>query len=263
MRPSQASTYCLCASETLNGFAADLIPRRFLKSGAFVCERREAMNGIHDMGGLHNFGSVVVETDEPVFHHRWEARVFGMVQTLPGNNIDAGRHSLERLDPVAYLVHGYYGRWLAALEQGLLDLGSLAPDEIEVRIRQAGGDGQHGASAKRRDTPQTPAWTPPPARSYVRQVDREPAFHEGQAVRTRNHQPAGHTRLPAYARCRRGTIARVHSAMVYPDDHAHGRGENPQHVYSVRFNGNELWGTSAEPGTAVYLDLFEPYLEPL
>jgi len=51
--------------------------------------------------------------------------------------------------------------------------------------------------------------------------------------------------------------------MVYPDDHAHGRGENPQYRYTVRFDGRELWGGAAEPGTVVLLDLFEPYLEPV
>ena len=71
----------------------------------------------------------------------------------------------------------------------------------------------------------------------------------------------GHTRLAAYARSKRGTIVHRHAAMVYPDDHAHGRGENPQYLYTVRFDGSELWGDAAEPGTVVLLDLFEPYLE--
>jgi nitrile hydratase len=210
------------------------------------------MNGLHDMGGFHGFGPVEVERDEPVFHTRWEGRVFGIVQSLPGGNIDAGRHSLERLDPVSYLRHGYYGRWLAALERTLLALGVLAPGEIEARI----------------DSPRAPARSParrarvpPPATDYARSVDRAPRFRQGQAVRTRNHQPAGHTRLPAYARCRHGTIERVHAAMVYPDDHAAGRGENPQYLYTVRFDGRELWGATAEPATVIHLDLFEPYLE--
>src|SRR5204863_402815 len=95
-----------------------------------------AMNGIHDMGGMHGFGDVVVEIDEPVFHERWEARVFGMIQSLGGGNIDAGRHSIERLDPVAYLRNGYYGRWLAAFERGLMHAGVLTDKEIEERMKQ-------------------------------------------------------------------------------------------------------------------------------
>jgi nitrile hydratase len=51
--------------------------------------------------------------------------------------------------------------------------------------------------------------------------------------------------------------------MVFPDDHAHGRGENPQYLYSVRFAAAELWGDAAEPAAAVHLDLFESYLEPV
>ena len=211
------------------------------------------MNGIHDMGGLHGFGSVEIEPGEPVFHERWEARVFGIVTSLPSGNLDAGRHGLERLDPVSYLQNGYYGRWLAALERGLLAGGVLGAEEIEARMR---------APLRRAARPAAPHWKPSGRPSYARAVDRAPRFREGAAVRTRNHQPKGHTRLPAYARCRLGAIERVHAAMVYPDDHAHGRGENPQHLYTVRFAARELWGPEAEPDTAVYLDLFEPYLEP-
>ena len=83
----------------------------------------------------------------------------------------------------------------------------------------------------------------------------------GERVRTRNHQPRGHTRLPAYARARSGVVAIVHPAFVLPDTHAHGLGESPEYVYAVRFEGRELWGDAAEPGTAVVLDCFESYLE--
>jgi len=213
------------------------------------------MNGIHDMGGLHGFGAVTVEPDEPPFHEPWEARVFGMVQSLGGGNIDAGRHSIERLDPVAYLKDGYFGRWLAALERTLRDFGILAPGELEERMRQS-------------DRPLAPvrprgaaAWKPAP-RSYLRPLAAARAFALGQPVKTTDHQPSGHTRLPAYARRRRGAIVRLHPAMVFPDDHAHGRGENPQYLYTVGFAAAELWGDGAEPAAAVHLDLFESYLEP-
>jgi nitrile hydratase len=214
------------------------------------------MNGIHDMGGMHGFGAVVVEPNEPVFHTRWESRVFAMAQSLPGNNIDAGRHSLERLDPVAYLKDGYYGRWLAAMERTLAALGIVAPDAIEARIR-ARGRRRRAARARRGAGP---AWRPA-VRSYSRPVDAQPAFAPGQHVRTKNHQPAGHTRLPAYARARAGVVVRQHAAMVFADDNAHHRGENPQYVYTVRFDGSELWGDAAEPGACVHLDLFESYLQ--
>jgi nitrile hydratase len=211
------------------------------------------MNGIHDMGGMHGFGSVEVEPNEPVFHERWQGRVFGMVQALRGGNIDAGRHSLERLDPVAYLEHGYYGRWLAAFERGLVRLGIVAPGEMEARMKARRRRKPRAAAAR-------PAWAPV-ATNFAREVGTRPAFVVGDPVTARNHQPAGHTRLPAYVRCRTGIVARVHAAMVFPDDNAHGRGENPQYLYTVRFDGRELWGADAEAGTVVHIDLFESYLD--
>ena len=98
------------------------------------------MNGIHDMGGMHGFGRVEVEPDEPVFHARWEARVFGisaLASLRLGGSIDARRHGRERLDPVTYLANGYYGRWLARLERELLSHGALREGELDARA--AGG----------------------------------------------------------------------------------------------------------------------------
>jgi nitrile hydratase len=218
------------------------------------------VNGIHDMGGMHGFGPVEIEPDEPVFHERWEARVFGMSLLSGlrvGGNIDARRHGLERLDPVTYLRNGYYGRWLARLLATLREVGVLAPGELEARAA-----GEQVAAAALPPLPALPLPAPPPAHPFLRAVEREPAFRTGDRVRTRNHQPAGHTRLTAYARGRRGVVARVHPACIFPDTNAHFRGEHPQHVYAVRFEARELWGEGAEAGTCVHLDCFESYLEP-
>ena len=215
------------------------------------------MNGIHDMGGLHGFGRVELEPDEPVFHARWEARVFGMRilgMLRLATTIDARRHALERLDPVTYLANGYYGRWLASLERELREAGVLRPGELEARLA--------GGSARAAPLPALPARPAPPPHPFLREVDAAPVFAVGDRVRTRNHQPPGHTRLPAYARSRRGSVARVYPACVFPDTNAHGRGEHPQPVYAVRFAAHELWGESAEPGTFVHLDCFESYLDP-
>jgi nitrile hydratase len=215
------------------------------------------VNGIHDMGGMHGFGRVEIERDEPVFHGRWEARVFGMSLLAGrrlGGNIDARRHGLERLDPVTYLRNGYYGRWLARLEADLLERGVLAAGELEARAA--------GGRAAARALPPLPAPAPPPPHPFLRDTAREPLFRAGDPVRTRNLQPPGHTRLTAYARSRRGVVSRVHPACVLPDTNAHFQGEHPQHVYAVRFEARELWGESAEPGTCVHLDCFESYLEP-
>ncbi|MFU8813937.1 MAG: SH3-like domain-containing protein, partial [Pseudomonadales bacterium] len=68
---------------------------------------------------------------------------------------------------------------------------------------------------------------------------------------------------PAYARSKRGVVDAAHGGWVFPDSNAHGQGENPQHLYTVVFTGEELWGEESEPGVRVSLDLFESYLEPL
>ena len=39
------------------------------------------MNSIHDMGGMHGFGPIVVEDNEPVFHEDWEGRVYALALT--------------------------------------------------------------------------------------------------------------------------------------------------------------------------------------
>jgi nitrile hydratase len=193
------------------------------------------VNGIHDLGGMHGFGPVVVEPNEPVFHGAWEGRVLALASLALARriaNIDAFRHAIERLDPVEYLSAGYYGRWLGALERIVHEW------RARGETLDAGGPGT------------------------LRMVTETARFAPGNAVRTRNLQPTGHTRLPGYARGKRGTIARVHAGFVFPDTNAAGRGERPQWVYAVRFDAAELFGTGAEPNARVHLDLFESYLEP-
>jgi hypothetical protein len=79
-------------------------------------------------------------------------------------------------------------------------------------------------------------------------------------VRAKDVSPAGHTRLPGYIRGHAGVVEIIQPAAVLPDTHAHFRGENPQHVYSVRFESGELWGDDAEP-FALTIELFESYLD--
>jgi nitrile hydratase len=85
------------------------------------------------------------------------------------------------------------------------------------------------------------------------------AFAVGDRVRARNIHPTGHTRLPRYARGKTGEIAAVHGAHVFPDSSAHGRGDDPQWLYTVRFSACELWGKDSRD--LVHIDLWEPYLE--
>jgi nitrile hydratase len=94
-----------------------------------------------------------------------------------------------------------------------------------------------------------------------REVPGSPRFKAGQQVRARKINPIGHTRLPRYARGRLGTVLQDHGVFVFPDTAVHGRGENPQRVYTVRFMARELWGDDAHPRDSVSIDMWEDYLE--
>lgn len=221
------------------------------------------MDGIHDLGGRAGFGPVERDADEPAFHERWEARVFAMIGAAAAagayRNADQFRHAIERIRPDAYLCDGYYGRWLAGLETLLREAGIVQADELRARIAALGGDPTRPGGARPAEAPDRVAY-PPAGEGNRRSVAAAPAFAAGDRVRTASFGVPGHTRLPAYARGRRGTVTTWHGAWVFPDSNAHGRGEQPQHLYTVVFDGIDLWGAAAEPGTAVSLDLFEPYL---
>ena len=223
------------------------------------------MDGVHDLGGKQGFGPVHREVDEPVFHERWEAAVFGInvVAQTAGvvRNIDQFRHAIERIDPRAYLDHGYYGRWLGGLETLFVEAGVLTSAEVDARARQRGADADDLIAARPRADAGTVDYAPLAANAR-RELEAEPRFNVGERVRARSHGVPGHTRLPAYVRGRTGTIVAGHGGWIYPDSNAHGRGEAPEHLYTVAFSGTELWGEDAEPGVTLNIDLFEPYLEP-
>jgi nitrile hydratase subunit beta len=218
------------------------------------------MNGVHDMGGMHGFGPVLPEVGEPVFHARWEGRVLGMNRLMGAWrrwNIDSGRHSIERLPPADYLRFSYYEKWLEAMINRMLATGMITPEEL------ASG---HKAAGTALVSPPVTAETVPEivnaTLSYQRDAGANPRFAAGDRVRARNINPEGHTRLPRYARGRRGVIERDHGAHVFPDSNAHFAGEAPQTLYTVRFTAQELWGETANAADQVSLDLWEAYLEP-
>jgi nitrile hydratase len=220
------------------------------------------MNGVHDLGGMHGFGPIEREADEPLFHAAWEARVRAinaLTRERGYFNIDAFRYGIEQMAPAEYLRASYFERWLASAEYNLIQHGFLTSDELDARMeflrRHPGADPPPAAGATH--PPRAPAARPEPA-----SPPPAPRFAVGDAVVTRNVHPTGHTRLPRYARGKRGVIQLVHGAHTFPDTNAHGLGEQPHALYHVRFDGRELWGDSAEPREAVYLDLWERYLEP-
>jgi nitrile hydratase len=89
-----------------------------------------------------------------------------------------------------------------------------------------------------------------------------PRFRPGDRVRIRNINPTTHTRLPAYVRGKLGTVEQDYGVFVFPDTHAHGKGEKPQHCYSVRFAARELWGSEASDRDTLRVDLFDDYMDP-
>jgi nitrile hydratase beta subunit len=97
------------------------------------------MNGVHDLGGMHGFGPIDPEANEPVFHNDWERRVFGvMIATFGGGhyNVDQFRHAIERMGSVEYLSHSYYEHWLSSLETLLTERGAITKDELAARQKQ-------------------------------------------------------------------------------------------------------------------------------
>jgi nitrile hydratase subunit beta len=224
------------------------------------------LNGVHDLGGMQDFGKVVREDNEPVFHADWERVVYAISRAMTNAgicNIDESRHSLERMDPADYLSSSYYQRWLDGRSKLLLEKGVLSEEEIAERQRYFEAHPEAPASAIARP-PGHSAPPPMPANgeAYIRPANSAPAFAPGDAVVTRVTQPKGHTRLPRYARGKRGIVQLLHGTQVFPDTHAHGLGEQAQPLYSVRFDAAELWGDSAEPNQTVSIDLWESYLIP-
>lgn len=197
------------------------------------------MNGVHDMGGQHGHGPVVEEKDEPVFHHRWEGRVYALMRLARRAeifNLDEMRRAIESIPPAEYLADTYYERWLAALESLLAEKG--------VTRQKA-----------RRFSGKNP---PAPDGAVPRHV-------VGDRVRARNLNPRHHTRLPRYARGHAGVIEAVRPAAVLPDVNAHVAGPEDRRpfepVYTVVFDAHELWGEDGGERDRVGVDLWESYVE--
>jgi nitrile hydratase beta subunit len=216
------------------------------------------MNGIHDMGGMHGFGPVEPEPNEPVFHSDWEARTLALNRAMSyarAWNIDMSRAAIEMLAPDVYLTRSYYEKWLMRLEQLLLERGLVDADEM------AAGRSLRPGKPLPRTLAAADVGAALTRGSYTR-APRAPArFEVGARVRTRNINPVTHTRLPRYARGRVGTIECVRGCHVFPDSAATGKGDDPQWLYSLRFDGRELWGESCDPNLKVSIEAFEPYLE--
>ncbi len=206
------------------------------------------VDGVHDLGGMEDFGPVVVEPAEPVFHAPWEARVFGLggiltVQGLASTN--SVRHAIERMDPSRYLGSRYFEHWLTAFATLLVERGVLTREQLEARC-----EGPFPLSR----ASQAPPWTAA--------APGGPRFAVGERVRVAEMHRRGHTRCARYVRGKQGVVDRCDGAFALPDADVHGEDPPIEPTYSVRFECVELWGGEAEPGAVVSVGLWHSYLEP-
>jgi len=209
---------------------------------------------------MMGFGPVRPEPDEPVFHAPWEARALALTLAcgaLGEWTIDTSRHTRESIYPARYLSLSYYEIWIDALTTLLVRRGLVTEEELSAQRSLRASRPPRRPALKSADVSAVLARGGPcdrPAAAAAR-------FAPGDRVRTRLLNPAGHTRLPRYARGKAGVIERVQGCFVFPDSSAHDGGDAPQWVYNVVFTGRELWGEDADPGLTVALDCWDSYLE--
>jgi nitrile hydratase subunit beta len=216
------------------------------------------MNGAHDLGGMQGFGKVLPEAGEPVFHAAWEGRVLGITRSVlytRACNIDKFRYSQERVPAHEYLSVSYYHRWLLGITRSALEAGLVEADELEA------GHALHPAKPVERTLQAGDLHAAYKRAPFGRTTTTPARFKPGDRVRTVNIHPAGHTRLPRYARDKEGCVESVRGCHVFPDSSAAGNGEHAQWLYTVAFTGRELWGEHAEATLTVSIDAFEPYLQ--
>jgi nitrile hydratase beta subunit len=210
-----------------------------------------------DLGGEAGFGPVVPEPEGELFHADWEPRVLALTLAMGATgswNIDTSRAARETLPD--YRDLSYYEIWFAALQKLLEERGLVLADELAAsralhptlplqRVLQAGNVAKVLATGLSTERPATA-----PAR-----------FAVGQVVRAYSGDVPHHTRLPAYVRGKCGVIERLHGMHVFADAHARGHTDAAQWLYTVVFDGADLWGDAASP-VKVSIDAWEPYLEP-
>ena len=210
------------------------------------------MDGPHDLGGKDGFG--LIDVTAPDFREDWERRQWALSKNVPlhGGTIDWWRHGIENMDPVTYLSVPYFVKWCLnevahRVDQGLFTMDEILSGEPDSRVDPPAA--LDGAQVLERQRGMN--------RDFRVEMDEAAGFVVGDDVTTLKTPVVGHTRLPSYARGRRGQVIAHHGGHLYAD--AGARGEHVgAHLYTVEFTALELWGRD-DPDT-VCLDLWEPYL---
>lgn len=224
------------------------------------------MNGVHDLGGTDGLGRVVTEEHEPVWHADWEKAAFAMFPTnfVKGHfGVDEFRFGIEQMHPADYLTSRYYEHWLHTIEHHTVKAGVVDPQELEARTQHYRDNPDEPLPARK--DPELVALMERIAHaggSARRESGDAPEFAVGDRVRVKDDSPAGHTRRARYIRGKTGVIDRAHGTFIYPDSAGNGLGDDPKHVYTLRFKAADLWGEQvADPNSSVTFDVWEPYIE--
>ncbi len=218
------------------------------------------MNGAHDLGGMHGFGPINPEADEPVFHHEWERRILAL--TLASGamgrwNIDKSRYARENQLPAQYLANSYYQTWLVGLEKLLLEAGLISAEELASgQSTEALSEDLAGKVLKA----EMVAGALSRGDRFRMDDDVAAKFTVGERVQVLNNHPTHHTRAPRYVRGHCGVVAQDHGVFVFADANAQGK-KVPQRIYSVCFTAQDLWGPDAVAKDCVYVDLWDGHLE--
>lgn len=102
----------------------------------------------HDMGG--NAAGRVPATDHD--HSLWEKRVDAlmMIGTAKGLfTVDSMRRVLEDMPPSSFDEMSYYERWVASLNQNLIEAGIYTPAELGRRMTEVAARGPTYGEASR------------------------------------------------------------------------------------------------------------------
>lgn len=227
------------------------------------------MNGIHDLGGRDGLGAVAPPPEEPVWKAEWEksAHTFFPLAFRAGwFGVDQFRYGMEQMHPVEYLTSPYYEHWVHSVTHYGIQAGAWDMAEIERRTRHYLENPEAPLPADPDNSGDLVAFIEaviPAGATAARDTGKEATFAVGERVTVVADAPRGHTRKAGYVRGKTGVIVLAHGEMIYPDTAGNGRGEAPEHVYTIQFTGDELWGAeAAEPNGSVTFDVWEPYIVP-